>query len=144
MPDSALLQIMDALVAISRAVPSIGSTGLLVDVGRLWQQEERFPACYLGDDGEDSQDGPTQSVEGQPASLFFYTAVRGESATRLFHTLYKELKDRVDADPTLGGLCFRAKVSGYLALNTASNVAARTHVARVNVDVHYRRPRGNA
>ena len=144
MPDSVLLQIMDALVVISRAVPNIGNTGFLVDVGKLWQQEDKFPSAYLGDDGEDSQDGPTQSVEGDPVSLFFYTVVKGEDPTRLFHGLYKELKDRVDADPRLGDKCFRAKVTGYLALNTVANVAARTHVARVNVDVHYRRPRGSA
>jgi hypothetical protein len=64
--------------------------------------------------------------------------------TRLFHAFYKEHKDRIDADPTLGGLCFRARVTGYLALHTAASIAARTHVARINVAVEYRTARGTA
>jgi hypothetical protein len=135
---------MDALVAKSAAIPNIGHTGLLCDVGKLWQEEDRPPASYLGEDGEDLQEKPTQSITGDPVSLYFYTVLRGENVTRLFHAFYKEHKDRIDADPTLGGLCFRARVTGYLALHTAASIAARTHVARINVAVEYRTARGTA
>ena len=144
MPDSRLLQIMDALVAKSAAVPGIGHTGLICDVGKMWQEEDLPPAAYLGEDGEDSQDGPTQSVESDPAALYFYTINKGANATRLFHAVYKSIKDGIDADPTLGGLCFRARVSGYLALHTAAAISGRIHTARINVQVHYRTDRGNA
>jgi hypothetical protein len=142
--DSKLLQIMDALVAKSAAIPGVGATGLLCDVGLMWADADRTPASYLGEDGEDLVEKPTASLEGDPALLYFYTVCKGDGATRLFHAFYKEHKDRIDQDPTLGGLCFRARVTGYLALHTAANIAQRVHVARINVSVNYRVPRGTA
>jgi hypothetical protein len=141
--DPKVLQIADALIAKSKAA-GFKSTGLLTDVGKLWASETNPPAAYLGDAGERNVDGPTQSISPQ-AGFFFYTIVKGPSEpTRTFFGLYKSLKDGIDADPTLGGLCFRARVSGYTALNTDASIADRTHVADVFVEIQYRHDRGNA
>ena len=143
MPDPVILQIADALIAKSKAA-GFKSTGRLTDVGKLWAMETNPPAAYLGDAGERNEDGPTRSISPR-AGFFFYTIVKGSTTpTRSFYALYKALKDAIDNDPALGGLCFRARVAGYSALNTDASIAERTHVSDIFVEIEYRHERGNA
>jgi hypothetical protein len=139
-PAPLVLQIADALIAKSVAA-GFTATGLLTDVGKDWHAEDRSPAAYLGDAGERNEDGPTQSISPQ-AGFFFHTIVKGEAPTRSFLALYKALKDAVDADPKLGALVFRARVTGYLSDKTVPNITARVHVADIFVEVEYRHAKG--
>lgn len=142
MPDPLVLQIADALIA--KAVPAgFKSTGLLTDVGKIWSDEQNAPAAYLGDAGERNEDRPTRSVT-VTGGFFFYTIVRGATPTRAFLGLYRTLKNAIDNDPTLGGLCERAQLTGYQALNTTANIAQHVHVADVFIEVEYKHARGAA
>jgi len=142
-PDPIVLQIADALIDHSLAA-GFKQTGLLTDVGKDWNDETVIsPAAYLGDAGERNEDSPTQSVSPR-AGFFFHTIVKGNAPTRSFLLLYKALKDRIDNDPRLGGLCFRARVTGYLSDKTIPNITARVHVADVFVEVEYRHARAAA
>jgi hypothetical protein len=142
MPDPLVLQIADALIAKSAAAGFV-RTGLLTDVGRLWADETEPPAAYLGDAGERNEYRPTQRIS-PTAGFFFYTIVKGETPARSFYGLYRALKNAIDNDPTLGGLCERAQLVGYQSLNTAANIAKQTHVADVFTEVEYKHARGAA
>ena len=143
MPDPLILQLADALIAKSKAV-GFKSTGLLTDVGKLWADETNPPAAYLGDAGERNEYRPTQRIS-PTAGFFFHTIVKGPDApTRVFLELYRLLKNAVDNDPTLGGLCERAQVTGYTSLNTAANIAGHVHVADVFTEIEYKHARGAA
>lgn len=142
MPNPRLAQIADALIAKSGLAGYL-STGLLNDLGKDWLQEDNPPAAYLGDAGERNEYKPTASISPR-AGFFFLSIVRGDNPTRLFWPLYKALKDAIDADPTLGGLCFLAQVTGYFSDKTIQAVTARVHRAEIFVEVEYRHDRGNA
>ena len=143
MPDALVLQIADNLIAKSLAA-GFKSTGLLTDVGKLWAEETSPPAAYLGDAGERNEYKPTRRIS-PTAGFFFYTIVKDVPApTRTFYGLYKALKNIIDNDPSLGGLCELAELIGYQALNTAANIARNTHVADVFVEVQYKHDRGGA
>lgn len=140
MPDSVLQQIADAFIAKSVAAGFV-STGFLTDVGRDWHDEPAASAAYLADAGERNEDGPTRSVSPK-AGFFWHTIVAGSNATRLFYEKYKALKDGVDNDPTLGGLCHRARVTGYVSDKTVPAILARKHVAEIFAEAEYRHDRG--
>lgn len=142
MPDPLVLQIADNLIAKAAAVGFV-STGLLTDLGNLWADELNPPAAYLGDAGERNEYRPTRSIS-PTAGFFWHVIVKGDVATRSFLGFYRLLKNAVDNDPTLGGLCQKAQVTGYQALNTAANIAQKTHVADVFVEVEYQHARGAA
>jgi hypothetical protein len=142
MPDPVVLQLADALIAKTVAV-GFKSTGLLTDVGKLWADETNPPSAYVGDAGERNEYRPTQRIS-PTAGFFFYTIVKGDAPTRAFYALYRQLKNAIDNDPTLGGLCEKAQVTGYTSLNTAANIAQRVHVADVFTEIEYKHARGAA
>ena len=145
MPDPLVLQIADALIAKALAV-GFRSSGLLTDVGKIWETEQNPPAAYLGDVGERNEYKPTRRIT-PAAGFYFYTIVKGVQApTRTFYGLYRDLKNAIDNDPDLGGLCTEgvAQLVGYQALNTAAAIAAHTHVADVFIEVGYKHDRGAA
>lgn len=141
MADSEHLKIMDALVAISAAVTGIGNTGFLVEVGKMWNDEDKDKSAYLGDNGESIEGAPTRSMTSI-ASFFWHTIVKGNTPARRYEGLKQALRAGVEADPSLGGLAQLALVVGDEKLNTPANIAARTHVANIFVDVTYRTVRG--
>jgi hypothetical protein len=142
-PDPLVLQIADALIAKAVAV-GFRSTGLLTDVGKLWAEEQNHPAAYLGDAGERNEYRPTARIS-PTAGFFFYTILKGPTPTRDFLKTYMPaLKNAIDNDPTLGGLCEKAQLTGYQSLNTTANISQKTHVADVFVEVEYKHVRGAA
>ncbi len=141
MPDSKHLQVMDALVTIAAAVAGIGHTGLLTDVGKAWHEEDKVPAAYLGQLGEDIEGSPTRRMTSD-SQFFWYTIVKGNAPTRKSEALKQALRAGLEADVSLGGLAELATVVGDRVLNTAENIAARTVVANIFVDVQYRTERG--
>lgn len=143
MPTSVLEQIADALIAKSAAVPGMVRTGLLTDVGRMWVEEDASMAFYLGLSEEDVEDGPTQSVS--PVALFFWhTIIRGDAPTRRFLAALQALKNGLDADRQLGGLCRDARINRVQGFNTSAMIADRVHVTDVFAVVEYRHFRGSA
>ena len=137
-----LVNIADNLIAKSSAAGFV-STGLLNDQGHDWHDEPNATAAYLGDAGERNIEGPTRSIS-PTAGFFFFTICKGDNPTRIFWALYKAVKDAIDADPTLGGLCHTARVTGYFSDKSVPQISARVHTADIFVEVEYRHERGNA
>ena len=142
MPDHLLKQIGDALLAHATGLSGIGKTGWLTDVGKMWMEEQNPPALYLGDAGDEIEDGPTRS-RSSIAHFFFHVIVRGDVPTALYYSLRRQLEVALEADPTLGGLGHNARITRADPLNTAANIAKRTFVADLFIDVDYRHARGN-
>ena len=144
MPDPIVLQIADNLIAKALAV-GFRSSGLLTDVGKLWSEETNPTAAYLGDAGERNEYAPTRRIT-PTAGFFFYTIVKGAAPTRAFYQLYRALKNAIDNDPSLGGLCTEgvAQLTRYQALNTTANISKGVHVADVFIEAQYKHDRGAA
>jgi len=138
---SKLADIITDLVAKSAAVAGIGSTGILTDVGKMWAEETNPPAAYLGISAERVEERPTRSMTAT-ALLFWHVITKADAPAAAFLPVYAALRKKVEDDPTLGGKARRAQVVGFDALNTAANIARRTHVADVFISVEYSTDRG--
>jgi hypothetical protein len=140
--DAVIQQIAAALLAHAAQAGYV-SVGLLTDVGKDWHEVTATPAGYLGDRGLRNTPSPTRSISVM-AGLFLFSVIKGEEPTKLFWACEKAFEDRIALDPTLGGLCHAAHVTGYTSDKTVPNVSARTHVADIFIEVEYRHDRGNA
>lgn len=142
MPVLKLEQIADDLIAKAAAIVGARSTGLMTDVGKMWEQEPNTPAAYVGRSEEEKTGAPTRSIESV-AVFFWHTICRGEAPSRSYNALYQSLQQSIDNDPSLGGLAVLAIVTGDSVMNTPANIAKRVHVANVRVSVTYRHARGS-
>jgi hypothetical protein len=139
LPSKARL-IRQALIAEIKTAAGIGS---VTQSFKLWNSETLFPAVYVFLDREEKIRNPTRSKECEA----FYVAscvLKTANPEDAFDELKAEIENKIEDDPTLGGLCMDTWVSGCGRFIYEETATEQIYKRNIRIEAKYRHVRAAA
>jgi len=132
--------VRQALIAEIKTVPGIGT---VTESFRTWNAAILFPAVFLFLEREEKRRSPTRSKECDASYLAACTLKTAEPENA-FDELKAAIENKIEDDPTLGGLCRDAWVSGCGRFIYEETATEQIYKRNIRIEASYRHVRAAA